>query len=363
MNNRNSKFNMLPPADDSVLQANPAFAAVYHRLAGSLINTDGSSRDLKLDEQRAVVREELKAHRIEVTKHQILKQAIAQAIPSPPPPQQDRSSEPSQAKQLPAPSRIGRRSTRPTATTIITIQPSHADKTPLLPPDLLDLLTLLPPFLSSAASLPAPSLALLLSNPPFTALSQHFPQITALLSAQLARQASTLAKAVYPTTNPSFIHRQIPSLAITTETLLSTLVDSKAHLSRLRAATAHELADGYMAQQLAAVALLLDLLEAKHAGHTASPHHHHDDGDDHDRDDHDRNGSGGSSITDPQVLRATHASLSAQTWSLASRALLSHAVDTVYPADARAALGSYRRHLAGARMREVSRDMKRLGKI
>ncbi|KAH7021336.1 uncharacterized protein B0I36DRAFT_388065 [Microdochium trichocladiopsis] len=325
---------MLPPADQGVLPANPDFAKVYRRLTGSLLNSDASSRDHTQDDKRAAVREELKAHRIEVIKHQILKQAIAQAVP-----QQDKPSSSSLQQQPTAiPSSRANRSSHQTARVRLT----SSENSPSMPQDLVDLLTLLPPFLSTAPSLPAHSLATLLSNPPFTHLQPYFPQITALLSANLSKQASTLAKAVYPTTNPSFIHRHIPSLAITAETLTSTLADGKRQLSHLRISTAHLLAESYLAQHLQGITFLIGLLEAKHGAVSSIAAA--------------EQGGAVAAAGQPQqpqtqVLHAQATALEAQHWSLASRALLAHAVDVVYPADARVALANYKRHLAGARMR------------
>lgn len=365
---------MLPPADQGVLEANPDFASVYRTLTGTLLNTDASSRHVARDEKRATVREELKAHRIEVAKHQILKQAIIEMIPA-----QDKKLSETQTNTRTSTTtatrlgRQGRTTTKPAPPPSDTV--SSQDNNSTLPPDLVSLLALLPSFMATAHNLPASSLASLLSNPPFTNLQQHFPQITSLLSTTLSKQASSLAKAVYPTTNPSFIHRQIPSLAITAETLTSTLFDSRRDLSQLRVAAAHQLTEGYLTEHLRAITFFVGLLEAKHTSAAASaPPPPASSSSLTTKKSSSRLAPDGSTtpttrtdqeqqLQQPQVLTAHAAALEAQHYALASHALLSHAVDMIYPPDARTALATYQRHLSGARMRVTDASVVRVAEL
>ncbi|KAI5917200.1 hypothetical protein F4810DRAFT_68766 [Camillea tinctor] len=297
---------MLPPIDEDVLGKNPEFANVYKTITDSLLNPDGSTKGDAVEKKRDEVREELKAHRLKATRLHLLRQAIATSIP-------ESTSEPDLSHPLEKP--IRRTKSRAQSSAANTQAP------PVLPPELLDLLLMIPVFLSKASSMPPDSLALLLGSPPFTHLPTYFPQIATLVSTRLTRQASTLARVFHPNTNPSYIHRSIPALHTTVTALLSKLSASKASLSQSRLQTTHALTR-HLAQHTTAMALLLRALEAKHGPAARSTE-----------------------------LRAEEACLDAQTWALASEALLWDTRREVYPPEARRALENYRRHLRDARRR------------
>jgi hypothetical protein len=194
---------------------------------------------------------------------------------------------------------------------------------------LADLLVLLPPLLSAttaddddaADSLDQESLELLLSSPPLSELESLLPELAALTSASLHSSALSVARVLHPTTNPSYLHRHIPSLP----TALKALQDARkaAHealsAARLRAsATLLDLLDAYST----ALALLLRALEDKHGP-----------------------------VARSLDLRATEVSLRARRMDVDVRAAAAELHAGVYPSEAVAALANYAAHLRDARMR------------
>lgn len=169
--------------------------------------------------------------------------------------------------------------------------------------------------------MPPSSLALLLSRPPFSNLQTLFPSLTSTLSATLSRQANALARVLNPNTNPSYIHRSVPTLASTTLSLQHSVSASAATLSRSRQRAAHELV-AHLSRHARALARLVRVLEAKHGPAARSA-----------------------------ALRAEEAGLEARSWAVAAEALLWDARRAAYPPEARRALANYRRHLGDARMR------------
>ncbi|KAI0834028.1 hypothetical protein F5Y06DRAFT_180397 [Hypoxylon sp. FL0890] len=298
---------MLPPIDEAVLKNNPDFERLYKAVTGSLLNADGSTRSNDpTAKKRDAVRDELREHRLKATKHHLLRCAIAAAA----------APEASMSGVAPSKQQPQHRRTR-------SMPQNQQSRTSVsaLPPEILDLLLLLPPFLSNASSMPNSSLALLLSRPPFSELNALFPTLTATLSTTLTRQANALARVLNPHTNPSYIHRSIPTLASTTTALQATVSSSSNSLSRSRQRATHDLTT-HLSQHSRALAQLVRVLESKHGPAARSAE-----------------------------LRAADAGLETQIWALAAEALLWNARRTVYPPEARRALANYRRHLGDARMR------------
>ncbi|KAI1112965.1 hypothetical protein F5Y14DRAFT_237714 [Nemania sp. NC0429] len=321
---------MLLPIDDSVLQSNPRFEKLYNTITTSILNPDGSTKIDPCAKQRDAVRQELKAYRLKAARVQLLRAALSTAIP-----QQQQQQQQHHHHQLP---RLGqhekgdgdeaeqqqqkrghvqhrRTKSRP--------QPP----TPSLPPDLTELLILLPPFLNNASTLLPSSVTLLLASPPFTSLPALFPQIVDIVSARLTAQAKALARVLSPTTNPSYVHRVIPSLPSIASTLAADLAALRLKLSRARLATTTALTR-HLHRHTEALAVLLRALEAKHGPVSAS-----------------------------SELRALDARQEAQAWALASEALLWETRRQAYPPEARAALANYRQHLrdAGRRLEDGAR--------
>ncbi|KAI1087314.1 hypothetical protein F5B19DRAFT_78730 [Rostrohypoxylon terebratum] len=303
---------MLPPIDEAVLKANPDFDRLYKTLTGSLLNPDGSSKSNDpTAKKRDGVRDELRAHRLKATRQHLLRRAIVAATA---PQRQQQLQQPSQSSQ---PRRT--RSMQQTQQSRTSASASASTSAPS--PEILDLLLLLSPLLSNANAMPFSSLLLLLSRPPLSDLNAHFPALTAALSSTLTRQASTLARVINPHTNPSYIHRSIPTLATSTTALQTSVSNTSLALSLSRQRATHDLTT-HLARHAQALAALIRILESKHGPSARSAE-----------------------------LRAADAGLETQAWALAAEALLWDVRRTVYPPEARRALANYRRHLADARMR------------
>ncbi|KAI8625114.1 hypothetical protein F5Y19DRAFT_467345 [Xylariaceae sp. FL1651] len=304
---------MLPPVQDSVLKGNPKFEKLYNTIANSILNPDGSTKVDPSVKKRDAIREELHAYRLKAARVHLLRTAISTVIPS---------QAPQPTKQEQKPQQHRRSKSQPQ---------KQAPPTPSLPPDLIQLLLLIPSFLANASTLPPASVTLLLSSPPFTDLPTLFPRVLDLVSSRLNSQASTLARILNPSTNPSYIHRTIPSLPSSATALVSDLAASKAELSRSRLAATASLTD-HLRQHSEAITLLLHALEAKHGSAARS-----------------------------SELRAENASYQAREWSLAAEALLWETRQLAYPPQSRTALANYRQHLRdagrrledGARVREI----------
>ncbi|KAI0010076.1 hypothetical protein F4779DRAFT_327782 [Xylariaceae sp. FL0662B] len=308
---------MLPPIDEAVLEKNPDFDKVYKTLTGSLLNPDCSTKSDRTAKKRDAIREELKTHRLKSTKQHLLRRALAaSAVPDPEPNTAPTGSKAQQTLQ--------HRRTRSRQSSQATIPTISAAAAPL-PPEITDLILLLSSFLSKATDLSPASLALLFSRPPLSALESHFPTLTALVSARLSRQGGTLARTLHPTTNPSYIHRAIPSLASTTTHLYHSLQSHEGALRMSRQHATHILI-AHLARHAQALAQLVRTLEAKHGPAARST-----------------------------CLRAEQAALDARTLAVAAEALLWDARRDVYPPNAQRALHNYRRHLGDARLRLLER--------
>ncbi|AEO71908.1 uncharacterized protein THITE_124786 [Thermothielavioides terrestris NRRL 8126] len=291
---------MLPPVEDAVLANNPEFAALYAKLTTSALNPDGSSKDDPAAKERGAVTEELNRYRLKAAKQSLLLDAIANANP-----------QSLQAKPAPAPTLTKRPRAPQQATSTIAE----------LPAPLLDLLLLLPPLLTASSELSPESTALLLSNPPLSDFPDHLPQLAALVSNHLHTSAVHLARIANPSTNPSFVHRAVPSLPTSAASLTATIADRKADLTRARLAAAASLSS-LLASQTAVLAQLLRALEAKHGA-----------------------------VARSLELRAAEAALAAQRQHAEAEAALWLARRDAYPPAAQRALANYARHLRDARAR------------
>ncbi|KAK0613681.1 hypothetical protein B0T14DRAFT_485500 [Immersiella caudata] len=300
---------MLPPVEDAVLQHNPDFAALYKTLTTALLNPDGSTKHDPTSKERNAVREELKKHRLEAAKRHFLVQAISSVDPTP-------------QETKPAPSLTRRAKTQ--------LQPPR-NQVSDLPTPLLDLLILLPPFLSHPPPTLTPSsTALLLNSPPFSDFPSLLPQLSTLLSTNFHSFAVHLARVANPATNPSFVHRTIPSLPDYLTTLTASISNRQDSLTRSRLAAATSLSNllHYHAQ---ALALLLRSLEAKHGP-----------------------------IARSLEFRATEVALTAQRQEIEAQTALWTVRRETYSPEVVRALGNYVDHLrdAKARLGEAVRTLK-----
>ncbi|KAG8162361.1 hypothetical protein KVR01_008126 [Diaporthe batatas] len=268
---------MLPPVEEAVLQSNPGFAALYGTLTTAILNPDGTTRDDKshIARQRAAVREELDTRRLVSAKHHLLAQAVSAAAPG--------------ASELPGP--------------------------------LLDLLLLLPPLMTALEEPPPDTLHLLLANPPFSSLHEHIQGLASLVSSSLVSSAVQISRAAFPATNPSFTHRQVPSLARRIAELSSRLDRQSGSLAGARLAATNSLAQ-LLQKQTEALLLLVRSLEAKHGVIARSLEH-----------------------------RATGVSLEAQLGQANAEAALWNVRKDVYSPEVREALVNYSAHLRDCRLR------------
>ncbi|KAI1750441.1 hypothetical protein F4782DRAFT_509728 [Xylaria castorea] len=314
---------MLPPVDDGVLKNNPRFEKLYNTITTSILNPDGSTKIDSSAQQRDAVRQELKAYRLKAARVKLICTAISTAVPN-----QTTQSTNQEQQQPRQPRKDQHRRLKSDSQSQTQTQPQPQTlQTPSLPPDLLELLILIPPFLNNASTLPPPSVALLLTSPPFTDLPTLFPRVLELVSARLTAQAKTLARVLSPSTNPSYIHRAIPSLPSVATSLVSDLATTKTNLSHARLATTAALTR-HLSQHTEALTLLLRALETKHG-----------------------------LVARSSELRAEEARQEAHAWALAAEALLWETRLLAYPPEARAALVNYRQHLrdAGRRLEDTSR--------
>ncbi|KFY62540.1 hypothetical protein V497_02329, partial [Pseudogymnoascus sp. VKM F-4516 (FW-969)] len=166
---------MIPPIDSAVLAANPKFALLHKTLSTKLLTPDGGTKNHPAQPEREAVATELKHLRLKATRARILQTALEELPLTEPAPAS--ASKASSARQHPSP----------------------AAEVPL-PAELTELIILLT--LSLRSSTPLPALA----------LQTHLPTIAALLSTHLTTHALPLARLTNPHTNPSFLHRSIPSL-------------------------------------------------------------------------------------------------------------------------------------------------------
>ncbi|OBT69629.1 hypothetical protein VE03_00733 [Pseudogymnoascus sp. 23342-1-I1] len=164
---------MIPPIDSAVLAANPKFAQLHKTLRTKLLDPDGGTRNHPARGERDGVSSELKDLRLKATRARILRTALEELpLTSPAPPSTKTSS---------------------------TRQSAPAAEIPL-PAALTELIILLTLSLHSPTPIALP------------ALPDNLPTIGALLSTHLTTHALPLARLMNPHTNPSFLHRSIPTL-------------------------------------------------------------------------------------------------------------------------------------------------------
>jgi hypothetical protein len=187
---------------------------------------------------------------------------------------------------------------------------------------LLDLLLLLPPLLTaSPTDLSPESMAILLSSPPLSDFPSHVPQLAALASNTLHASAVHLARIANPSTNPSYVHRSIPSLPTHAASLSTAITNRKSELTRARLAAASELAT-LLHNQTTVLSQLLRALEAKHGP-----------------------------VARSLEFRATEAALTAQRQQAEAESALWLARRETYTPQAAQALRNYASHLRDARGR------------
>ncbi|RQM04984.1 hypothetical protein DH86_00003732, partial [Scytalidium sp. 3C] len=153
---------MLPPIEDAVLQNNPKFAALYSNLATNILTPSGSTKSRAAQHDRDATTEALKAAQFRTTKSHFLKDALSSLDLS-------SSSSTSSAKS------------------------SKTQQQTPLPEDLVQIIILISARLS-CSNIPPSSIALLESTEPYTALHEHLPAISNLVSQYLQAQALAIAR-------------------------------------------------------------------------------------------------------------------------------------------------------------------------
>jgi hypothetical protein len=109
-------------------------------------------------------------------------------------------------------------------------------------------------------NLPPSCLATLESTNLYASLPSQIPEISALLSAQLLSQALPLARILAPTTNASFLHRQVPSIPAHIDALRSQLSSEKIKLEQSRIALIPTL-NALLTSYRTAIVLAIQILE------------------------------------------------------------------------------------------------------
>ncbi|RCI14142.1 hypothetical protein L249_6054 [Ophiocordyceps polyrhachis-furcata BCC 54312] len=209
---------MLPPLDEETLRNNPAFANLYSSLTQTFLHPDGSTRHDEEAEERAAVEQELDKWRFSTAKDRLIEHALFTA---------------------------------------------HLQQRSSLPEPLLELLLLLPPLLAHEQPLASESTDMLLSSRPLSDWETLLPDVASLTSSSLHSTALNLARVFHPTTNASYLHRQIPRLPEHYTTIRTDLVAAKRSLvkSRMRILAALGRLLGCYSQSLVH---LVRSLEAKH---------------------------------------------------------------------------------------------------
>ena len=117
-------------------------------------------------------------------------------------------------------------------------RPSRASKTSMtettLPPDVIELIILLT--LQLTTTLSSKDATLLQNSDTYLSLPNHVTSISSLLSTYLTKAALPLTRLLHPTTNSSFLHRNIPQLPNTVSALRSQLTSDRQSLTSSRLA-------------------------------------------------------------------------------------------------------------------------------
>ncbi|KAF8850980.1 hypothetical protein BDZ45DRAFT_808687 [Acephala macrosclerotiorum] len=293
---------MLPPLDDSVLQSNPRFAALHATLINNILNANGSTKNHPSQKERDAVTEALKSAQIHDAKSQLITSALTTLDISPP------------------------------STTVTTKSKSSAPPKAPLPPELLELIILVSARLTSAP-LPPKQLAILENTPQWTSLPTHLPRIGDLVSSHLQAQALALVRIYSPTTNASFLHRQIPKLVPSIQSLQNEISNKKTDISKRRLELVSKVTTLLSLHHLSHTLIILHLEQSKHG-----------------------------LLTRHLKSRSEYLSLLAQQVSFLAKEKVVKGEKIVYSEEVKGALEVYMRHLRDARerLREKKGDAERV---
>ncbi|KAF4125927.1 hypothetical protein GMORB2_1173 [Geosmithia morbida] len=295
-----------PVVDKLVLQNNPDFALLHGKLTNVLLNADGSTKEDAGARQRRQVKDELDKRRLKAAKQHILTRAIATATP-------EQNSQPQHQQK-------GRFSG---GRTHKSQQHQQAD----VAEPLIDIVLLLPSLVDQTQQqqLSPAAATLLMTSDPLANLDALLPDLAALLTTQLRSSALSLARIANPTTNPSYLHRHIASLAQSHKTLCDAASAARLSLASARLRTLASLVD-LLALYSAGLTALIRALEAKHGV-----------------------------VARSVDLRSAEASLAAMHARFAAESTLHSSRAQIYTPRACGALSTYSAHLRDAKVRAGER--------
>ncbi|TAQ89148.1 hypothetical protein B7494_g2558 [Chlorociboria aeruginascens] len=220
---------MLPLIEDSVLQSNPKFAALHSTLTKNILNPSGSTKNDPAQKERDAITEKLKTARIQLAKQHLLSTSLTTMDLTP---------------------------------SIPSSKSKSAANTRSLPADLLEIILLLSTQLPNRQS--PSTIALLENTSQYALLDTYMPQISALISQHLHSLALALCRILFPSTNPSFMHRQIPKLGPHINTLQTSILSIRNSLSQSRASLVSTSITLLSSYQEAIVLVIRTLEQNKH---------------------------------------------------------------------------------------------------
>ncbi|KAL3421893.1 hypothetical protein PVAG01_06049 [Phlyctema vagabunda] len=295
---------MLPPVEEAVLQSNPKFAILHSTLSKTILDSSGATRIHAAQKDRDVVSESLKVARTRAARLYLLRSAVC-GLDLAPPSTSSRSSSSS-------------------------ITPAQATQN-ALPNELVELILLLSSRLSKS-NISKSSEALLESTEPWVLLPSYIPHISNLVSSHLHTQALALARIVSPTSNASFMHRQIPKLTPAIEELQREISRKKLELEENRTRLVSQTTT-LLGLYSMAITFIIHILEQNKHGAIA------------------RNAR----------TRAEYLGLSAQKEEVDSRILVAKGMKLLYTDEVTNALSNYMLNLRDAkeRLKERKKDLER----
>lgn len=223
---------MLPPVDENVIRDNPGFAKLYQILLKDVLNPDGSTKHDVARHERDAVQQDLHQLRINRAKHTLLETAISTvSLP-------DSKSQPSESLRT-------------------------TGKEEAAAGSLADLLVLLPSLMSNDQRIHPDDAACVLQGPPLSELESLLPELCNLVSANLHASALGVARITHPSTNPSYLHRHIPSLPTDHAALGNKLSEARSALTKSRLETLASLTE-LLNSHLQSLTLVVRSLELKH---------------------------------------------------------------------------------------------------
>ena len=190
---------------------------------------------------------------------------------------------------------------------------------------LVELLLLLPSLLSDDLSLSRDETELLFSQPPLSDIESLLPSLSSLVSQNLRSAALNLARINHPSTNPSYLHRHINSLAQDVSNLETKVSARRQDLLNARLEVIKSLDDLTICHSQALIHLIR-CLEVKHGV-----------------------------VARSLELRASEVCLRAQRTDLEVQQALSSWRREVYTPDVVTALKNYAAHLRDAKIRGLER--------